>query len=306
VLHITGSDPNEFDIDWSQHLADTSGCSVAILFHIPNQPIWDLKEDDLIAHTFEKFLDDGDETWPLLFPMVKSAVMAMDALEEFVGSGLKFVVFGASKRGWTSWLTAATGDPRVVGIAPMLFDSLKMTQQLEKQMRDWGEYSPMIEAYTSRNLDNVAESDLGRKLVAMVDPATYLPDIKVPVMMINGANDPYWTSDALSLFWDDIQGPKYVVTVPNLGHAFEMTEWWTPSLAAFVRLCCGGSWLGMELVDVQTWAAQSETLHFDQSVWATTVCLSSAFNLAEFQSSRYRWDGLEFFLTTPVVVKKGR
>jgi PhoPQ-activated pathogenicity-related protein len=137
VLHVTGSDPNEFDVDWSQGLADQSGCPVAVLFHIPNQPIFDKKEDDLIAHTFEQYLTTGDESWPLLFPMVKSAVKTMDAVQAYDRDAQKFVVFGASKRGWTSWLTAASGDRRVAGIAPMLFDNLKMPQQLAKQMRDW-------------------------------------------------------------------------------------------------------------------------------------------------------------------------
>lgn len=57
---------------------------VALLRQAPNQPlVGDLTEDALISYTLHKFKEDGDYSWPLLFPMVKSAVRAMDAVQEF-------------------------------------------------------------------------------------------------------------------------------------------------------------------------------------------------------------------------------
>ncbi len=290
VLHVTGGGPNANDLDWAQRLADQSGLPVATLFQIPAQPLWGKVEDDLIAHTFEQFLATGDTEWPLLLPMTKAAVKAMDALVSIDPGAKRFVVTGASKRGWTSWLTAASGDPRVAGVMPMVFDNLDFGAQLAKQQRDWGRFSPMIDDYTDRGLQDVMESPRGKELVRIVDPAQYERALKAPVLMVHGSNDPYWTVDALSVYWGRLTGPKAVVVVPNMGHGWGSTDFWTPATAAFARGIEAGESLpqvvsAMELDDdgqilvsarftgaqpqsVEAWVAEGEGLKFDKARWS--------------------------------------
>src|SRR3954454_23897210 len=109
--------------------------------------------------------------------MVKGVVRAMDAVQAWAKRGDKpavtrFVVTGASKRGWTTWLTGAV-DKRVLAIAPMVIDTLNMKAQKRHALEVWGRQSEQIDDYTSRGLTELYETEAGRKLWMMVDPYAY-------------------------------------------------------------------------------------------------------------------------------------
>jgi PhoPQ-activated pathogenicity-related protein len=129
------------------------------------------------------------------------------------------VLTGGSKRGWTSWLTAASGDKRVKAIAPMVIDTLNFQLQMPNQLKSFdGKYSQMIHDYEERKLLPLPDTSVARRLWTMVDPWVYRERLTLPKMIINGTNDPYWAQDALNLYWDDLVGEKYVCYVPNAGH----------------------------------------------------------------------------------------
>lgn len=203
--------------------AEQFGTPIMVLQHVPFQPIFNgMKEDDAIAHTFEQYIRTGDDEWPLLFPMVKSAVRAMDVTQEYCKENwnLKiehFTVTGASKRGWTTWLTSAV-DPRVNALCPMVIDMLKMGPQMEHQVATWGEPSEEIADYTSRGLNKLLDTPRGAALVNLVDPIVYKSAIKQPKVVMLGTNDAYWPLDACNLYWDDLEGPKWVCYIPNNPH----------------------------------------------------------------------------------------
>jgi PhoPQ-activated pathogenicity-related protein len=223
LMYNTGGKADAGNIALGFELARKSRSPVAILYGIPNQPLFGGKtEDGLIAETFVRYMDTKDPSWPLLFPMVKSVVKAMDALQSFSKEEWKepldgFVISGASKRGWTTWLTGAS-DARVKAIVPLVIDTLNMTRQMEHQKRSFGTYSEQIADYTERGLVPIPDNDLARGLWKMVDPFFYRDRITQPKLMILGNNDPYWTVDALNLYWDGLKGDKYITYVPNAGH----------------------------------------------------------------------------------------
>lgn len=198
---------------------------VAILLHVPQQPILSgRREDQIIAYTFRQFLDTGDPTWPLLAPMVKSAVRAMDAVQEVARQQWNlpietFTITGASKRGWTTWLTAAVDD-RAVAIAPMVIDMLNMSSHLKLQKASFnGQTSEQIDEY--KGLDEEIDTPRGRLLRQMVDPWEYRQRLTQPKLVILGTNDRYWPLDACDLYWNDLEGEKYLLYVPNSGHGLE-------------------------------------------------------------------------------------
>ncbi len=109
--------------------------------------------------------------------MVKSAVKAMDAIQELSRQRAakpveQFVVAGASKRGWTTWLTGAN-DGRVKAIAPMVIDILNMPKSLDYQIETWKEYSIQIEDYVKLGIPQQTGTPEGKAITTMVDPYSY-------------------------------------------------------------------------------------------------------------------------------------
>lgn len=268
---------------------------VAVLQHVPFQPMFDgMVEDEIISLTFEKFIRTGDQEWPLLLPMVKSAVRGMDAVQEYCRQEwdieiANFTVTGASKRGWTTWLTGAV-DPRATAIAPMVIDTLNMGPQMKHQLLSWGAYSEQIEDYTRRGIQQYMDTPVGHALRAIVDPYAYREQLNQPKLLIMGTNDRYWPLDALNLYWDGLDGLKYILYVPNNGHGINDFRRVIGSLTALHRHATGEEtlpnlqWsfdrqpekLRLEIKSdrdpeqVRIWLAESKTRDFRDSEWRST------------------------------------
>ena len=343
LLFVTGGSnerrPGAGDAKTGFTLANLTGARVATLHHVPNQPLFGGRtEDDLITETWLKYIETGDANWPLLFPMVKSAVKAMDAVEaiarsEWNGAVDGFVITGASKRGWTSWLTP-TADKRIVATAPIVIDVLNFRPQMKHQLDTWGEYSEQINDYTSKGL--IVEGDETPReiqLRRMMDPYGYRSRLTLPKLLINGTNDPYWVVDAMRLYWYDLLGPKYVLQVPNAGHGLEGgRELAFATLAAFFRHAATGTALpaltwtdserdGQLILTVQSsskpqaarlWVAHSQGKDFRQAKWSSrplpqrdalfqaSVAKPDRGHVAFYGELQFDLDGLPYSLCTLV------
>ncbi len=292
MLVITGGAPGQQEQNYLAMAATMLSAPVVVLGDIPNQPLFDgLTEDNLIAYTFDQYLTTEESDWPLLFPMTKAAVRAMDAIEEYTAEAWeapvsRFYVTGASKRGWTTWFTAVVAPQRCVGIAPMVYDNLSLPAQMAHQVETWGDYSESISEYTERGLPQRLAMANGSRLGAIVDPYTYRARATMPKLIISGTNDPYWPLDAANLYFEELPRPRYLLYVPNCGHGLEDPIRVVTALAGFFAACTGQvplpqlDWRYQEgrhlqLVisshpaprQVVQWTATSPTRDFREAVW---------------------------------------
>lgn len=217
---------------------------VASLTNVPNQPLEftgggrKMVEDDLITFTWNKYIDTKDKEWPARLPMVKSAVRAMDAVQAFAASNEcgnltvdKFAVAGGSKRGWTTWCTAAV-DSRVVAVVPMVIDVLNVRKSMREHLEAYGFWAPSVGDYVRGGL-TLKENDPGYiELLGIEDPYVYRDRFKMPKLVLNAAGDQFFTPTSSRLYFHDLPEDKYLRYVPNTDHSMRESDA-RETLAAF-------------------------------------------------------------------------
>lgn len=142
ISYGAGTDGERF---FGQLAANAMKATLVYLWDVPNQPIFEKREDDLIAHTFVQYLqsEPSDATWPLLLPMTKSVTQAVRAVGEWSQQEEKknpqtkplteWVFSGASKRGWTTWLAAAALNTQNLAPAANADQTAKSAQTAKNQ-----------------------------------------------------------------------------------------------------------------------------------------------------------------------------
>jgi PhoPQ-activated pathogenicity-related protein len=203
---------------------------------VPNQPLTFVgetemrSEDAIIAYSWDKYLRTGDEAWPLRLPMTKSAVRAMDTVTAFcrsaAGGGIyvgKFVVGGASKRGWAAWTTAAV-DKRVVAVVPIVIDLLNVEESFEHHYRAYGFWAPAIAAYQASGIMRWAGTTELASLLRIEDPYAYRDRLTMPKFIINSAGDQYFVPDSSQFYFNSLIGEKFLRYVPNTDHSLKGSD----------------------------------------------------------------------------------
>ena len=239
MLIIEGGDngdpaPRPTLLDADVVMALASNTVVATLYMVPNQPLYfadeldGRSEDAIIAYSWDKFFTTADATWPVQLPMVKSAVRAMDTVQDFCADlGLlsvtidQFVVGGGSKRGWTTWLTAAV-DARVAAIAPLVIDLLNMPASFRHHFSAYGFWAPAVSDYEEMGIFDWLGTEQMAELLAIVDPYLYHGRfVELPKFLINSAGDDFFLPDSSQYYYHELAEPKRLRYVPNTNHAME-------------------------------------------------------------------------------------
>lgn len=212
-------------------LAGATQTVIVELKMVPNQTLTfhndgkQRKEDDLIGYTWDQYIKTGDDTWPAQLPMTKSAVRAMDAVQEFMSSEdggkfaiEKFVVAGGSKRGWTTWLTGIV-DKRVCAIAPIVIDVLNVNVSMQHHYSAYGFWAPAIGDYVHHRIPDRRYFPRYAELLQIVDPFAYRDRLTMPKCIINATGDQFFLPDSSQFYFDELPNEKNLCYVPNADHS---------------------------------------------------------------------------------------
>jgi PhoPQ-activated pathogenicity-related protein len=230
-----GKEPKGADATLAQ-IAVTTKSIVTELKMVPNQPLVfageaeGRSEDAFIAYTWDKFLRTGDEKWPARLPMTKAAVRAIDTVISFCASpegGHQtvdgFVVAGGSKRGWTTWTTAAV-DMRVIGIVPIVIDLLNIEPSMLHHYAAYGFWAPSIGDYTAMRIMDWTGTPQYHALMRIEEPYQYKKRFTMPKFLINASGDQFFLPDSSQFYFDELPGVKYLRYVPNADHSLKGSD----------------------------------------------------------------------------------
>jgi PhoPQ-activated pathogenicity-related protein len=225
-------------------IASASGSIVVELKMIPNQSLifhgdgQPRKEDDLIGYAWDQFLQTGDATWLPRLPMVKSVVRAMDCLQEWSekeGSKIeKFVVAGASKRGWTTWMTGIA-DQRVEAILPLVIDVLNTEASMRHHAETYGFWTEAVGDYYQHNILQRPDHPRIHDLYRIEDPYFYRNRLTMPKYIVNGSGDQFFCPTSSQFYYDDLPGEKLLRYIPNADHGLKTPDAIT-SLIAYYQM----------------------------------------------------------------------
>ncbi|CCH00178.1 Autocrine proliferation repressor PhoPQ-activated pathogenicity-related protein [Fibrella aestuarina BUZ 2] len=296
--------------------AQATGMPCAILGDVPNQPLFDGKwEDELLNYTFERYLQTGEGTWPLLLPMVKGAVRAIDALQALTKQQAfpileHFILAGHSKRGHTAWLTAAV-DKRVTGLVIQGFNTLNSVAQIPHYLAVYGELNQS--ALAAKKVIEQINTNQGQNLLQIVDAYTYRDQLMLPKLLIVGTNDDYTPVDALNLYWSGLRGSKSVLSLTNTDHVGANNDARLfPTAYAFIQATAKGETLPnlqsnleqqkgkIKLIittdesasTARVWRTHSSTQDFRESQWVAQSVVLTVDSIAQ-KKKPFKWFVLE-------------
>jgi PhoPQ-activated pathogenicity-related protein len=176
--------PTNFSEEELTRIAAATRTVVISVSNVPNQVLsyqgvtTPLAEDDSVAYSWKLFIGDAQkyQNASLHIPMAASVSQAFRlAKKELAQHNItKFIVAGASKRGWAAWLTALS-DPDVDAVVPFVMDLLDTKKSLEHMYQSYGKNWPVaFHPYYKQGVDQQIDTDEFASLMTLEDPLTYL------------------------------------------------------------------------------------------------------------------------------------
>ncbi|APP74951.1 PhoPQ-regulated protein [Xanthomonas vesicatoria ATCC 35937] len=214
-------------------LAQSSRTVVIALSDIPNQALQyrgdaaPRREDDSVAYSWSLFLQSPQQRkiMPLHVPMAAAIARTMSLAERELAPLQihRFILAGASKRGWASW-HATIADPRVDAVVPFVIDILNMPAVLDHMYRAYGGNWPIaFNAYAKQGITAQLQTPAFAQLVQLQDPLSYRRTpyrkrLMVPKYIVNASGDDFFLPDNTRFFYDALPGSKALRMVPNSAH----------------------------------------------------------------------------------------
>jgi hypothetical protein len=216
-------DPFVWDGAGGQIAADETGTTFVMVYDVPNQPLFRRREDGLLGYSVQMMARTGDPTWSLAFPMTRSTVRSMDAVQAWSQKSpvpiRKFVLIGFSKRGLSAWLAAP--DPRVKALVSLGYNNLNLPGQAQLQRRNWGALSTHWTQMIGTDFERQLETPSGQQLTRTWDPFSFRDEIQIPKLLVDATNNDYWSLDSPSQFADALKGQTNWLYFANSGHYME-------------------------------------------------------------------------------------
>lgn len=163
--------------------------------------------------------------------MAKAAFQSMRAAQDFVNNKLKvaevdnWIVTGASKRGWTTWMVGASDCSNCVNIAaimPLVPIEPNLIEGAHIQWQSYGGWTFAFSDYTEAGIMQWLDDDIYATMETFLDPLSYKDRLaKIPKYIVLSSDDEFMLFDWTSKYFDQFKplGETKLLIAPNSEHS---------------------------------------------------------------------------------------
>ena len=104
-----------------------------------------------------------------------------------------WIVSGASKRGWTTWMVGAAtcpNCPRILGIAPLVPIVPDLVKEVHRQWQSYDGFTFAFSDYTAVNITQDLDTEMFQNAMKIVDPVYYGESLsRLPKVVVLSSDD---------------------------------------------------------------------------------------------------------------------